>query len=148
MFKDVTDHDWRALECARANDMATNAIFKQTSPEDPEYGSWVKSLKSEEIIGITSRRTSELEPEGLQGTAKAATVHVQAFNNTQAHLLIPERMPYPLKSATWTANLSLLLSTTDYCWKAVEVSAQLVGVPSSKRGCLCPKPFKCGGTSH
>ena len=24
----VTDHDWRALECARANGMATSAMFK------------------------------------------------------------------------------------------------------------------------
>ena len=35
--------------------------------------------------------------------------------------------------ATWTIDLSPLLSTTDYCWKTVEISAQQVGVPSTKR---------------
>ena len=60
-FTDFTDHDWRALECARANGMATRAMFKRTSLGDPEYDSWVRSLKPEAIIGNTSRRTSELE---------------------------------------------------------------------------------------
>ena len=67
-FTGVTDHAWRALKCARANDMATNAMFKRTRPEDPEYGFWVKSLKPKVIIVNTSRRTSKLE-EGAQGTA-------------------------------------------------------------------------------
>ena len=40
-FTGITDHDWRALECTRANGMATNALFKRTYPGDPEYGSWV-----------------------------------------------------------------------------------------------------------
>ena len=44
-----------------------------------------------------------------------------------------ESTPYLLKSATWTDNLSPLLSTTGYCWKAVEMSAQQVGVPSTKK---------------
>ena len=44
-----------------------------------------------------------------------------------------ESTPYLLKSANWTADLSPLLSTTGYGWKAVEMSAQQVGVPSTKR---------------
>ena len=43
------------------NGMATNALLKRTCPEDPEYGSWVKSLKPEVIIGNTSRKANELE---------------------------------------------------------------------------------------
>ena len=131
-FTGVTDRDWRALGCACANGKATSAMFKRTCPGDPEYGSWVKSLKPEVIIGNTSRRTSELE-EGPQGTARAATAIVQAFISSQAHLLILESTPYRLKSATWTTNFSPLLSTTGYSWKAVEMSAQQVRVPSTKR---------------
>ena len=75
-FTGVTGH--RALECARVNGMATSALFKRTCPGDPEYGSWVKSLKPKVIIGNTSRRTNKLE-EGQQGTAGAATTIVQTF---------------------------------------------------------------------
>ena len=39
-FTSVTDHDWRALECARANGMETGALFERTCAGDPEYGSW------------------------------------------------------------------------------------------------------------
>ena len=78
-FIGVTDHDWRALEFTLANGMATKAKFKRTGPGDPEYGSWAESLKLEAIIGNTSRRTSELEPERPQGTARAATTIFQAF---------------------------------------------------------------------
>ena len=39
---------------------------------------------------------------------------------------------YLFKSVTWTADLSALPSTTGYCWKAVEMSAQQIGVPSTK----------------
>ena len=60
-FTGVTDHDWRALECTRANGMATKALFKRTCPGESENGSWVKSLKPEIIIGNTSRRANELE---------------------------------------------------------------------------------------
>ena len=60
-FTGVTDHDWRALECTRAYDMATRALFKRTCPGDSEYGSGVKSFKPEVIIGNTSRRANELE---------------------------------------------------------------------------------------
>ena len=77
-FTVVTDHDRRALECARANGMVTRAMFKRTCPGDPKYGSWVKSLKLEAIIGNISRRTSELE-EGPQGTAGAANTIGRAF---------------------------------------------------------------------
>ena len=131
-FKGVTDHDWRALECNRANDMTTNTLFKRTCPGDPEYGSWVKSLKPEVIIGKTFRRANELE-EGQQDTAGAATTIAHTFISSQAHLLMLESIPYLLKSATWTDDLPPLLSTTGYCWKAVEMSAQQVGVPSTKR---------------
>ena len=132
-FTGVTDHDWRALECARANGLAISALFERTCPGDPEYGSWVKSLKPEVIIGNTSRRTNELEEGPQQGTAEEATIIVQSFNSSQAHLLMLESTPYLLMSETWTADLSPLLSTTGYCWKAVEMSAQQVGAPSTKR---------------
>ena len=132
-FTGVTDHDWRALECARANGMATNPTFKRTIPGNPEYGSWVKPLKPEAIIGNTSGRTSELEPGGPQSPARAATTFVQAFIYSQAHLLILESTAYLLKSATWTVDLSPLLSTTGDCWKAIEVPAQQVSVPSINR---------------
>ena len=130
-FTGVTDHGWRALECTRANGMTTSAPIKRTCPGDPEYRSWMKSLKPEVITGNTSRRTNELE-EG-QGTAGAATTIVQTFISSQVHLLMLESTPYLFKSATWTADLSSLLSTTGFCWKAVEMSAQQVGVPSTKR---------------
>ena len=112
--------------------MATSALFKRTCPGDPEYGFWVKPLKPEVIIGNTSRRAKKLE-EGQQGTAGAATTIFHTFISSQAHLLMLGSTPYLLKSATWTADLSPLLSTTGYCWKAVEMSAQQVGVPSTKR---------------
>ena len=134
---DVTDHDLKALECARANGMATSAMFKRTYPGDPEYGSWVKSLKPEAIIRKLSRRISELE-EGPQSKAGAATTIVQPFISSQAHLLMLESTPYLLKSATWTAYLSQLLSSTGYSWKAVEMSAQQVGVPSTKNRTFVP----------
>ena len=35
----VTDHDWRALECTRANGMTANVLFKRTCPGDSNYGS-------------------------------------------------------------------------------------------------------------
>ena len=38
-FTGVTEHDWRALECTRANSMATRALSKRTCPGDSEYGS-------------------------------------------------------------------------------------------------------------
>ena len=142
-FTGVIDHDWRTLECARANGMATSAMFKRTSPGDPEHGSWVKFRKPEAIIGNTSRRTSELEQEGLQGMARAATTIVQVFIHSQAHPLMLESTPYLLKSVTWTVDLSPLLSTTGCCWKAVEMSAQQVGLPSTKR-----RPFVACVRNH
>ena len=108
-------------------------MSKRNNPGDSEYGSWVKSLKPEAIIGKISRRTSELEQEGPRGTASAATVFVQAFIFSQAYLLLLENTPYLLKSAICTVDLSPLLSTTGYCWKTVEMSAQQIGVPSTKR---------------
>ena len=45
--------------------METRALFKRTYPGDTEYGSWVKSLKLEAIVGKISRRANELE-EGQQ----------------------------------------------------------------------------------
>ena len=44
-----------------------------------------------------------------------------------------ESMPYLLKSSTWTVDPPPLLSTTGYCWKAVEMAAQQVGVSSTKK---------------
>ena len=131
-FAGITDHDWRALECTRTNGTATNAQFKRMCPGDPDYGSWVKSHKPEVIIGDTSRRANELE-EGQQGTTGAATNIVHTFISSQAHLLILESTPYLLKSAKWMDDLSPLLSTTGCYWEAVELSAQQVGVPSTKR---------------
>ena len=92
----------------------------------------MKSLKPEVIIANTSKRANELE-ERQQGTAGAAATIVHTFISSQAHLLILESTLYLLKSATWTDDLSPLLSTTGYCWKVVEMSAQQVGVPSTKR---------------
>ena len=60
-FTGVTDHNWRALESARANGMATRAMFKETSPGDYKCGSLVRYLKPEEIIKKTSTWTSKLE---------------------------------------------------------------------------------------
>ena len=114
------------------NGMATNAQFKRTCPGDPEYGSWGKSREPEVIIGNTSRGANELK-EGQQGTTGAATNIVHTFISSQAHLLILESTPYLLKSADWMDDLSPLLSTTGCCWEAVELSAQQVGVPSTKR---------------
>ena len=98
-----------------------------------KYVSWVRSLKPEAITGNTSRRTSELEQEGPQGTVGEATVLVQVSISSQGRVLMLDSMPYLLKSATWTADLSPLLLSTGYCWNAVEMSAQQVGVPSTKR---------------
>ena len=122
--------------------MATNALFKRTCAGDPEYGSWVKSLKPEVIIRNTSRRANKLE-EGQQNTEGAATTIVHTFISSQAHLLMLESTPYLLKSATWTDGLMPLLSTTGYCLKAVEMSAQQIGVPSTKR-----KPFVACVRNH
>ena len=71
--------------------------------------------------------------EGQEGTIGEATTIVHTFISSQAHLLMLESTPYLLKSATWADNLSPLLPTTGYSWKAVEMSAQQVGVPSTKR---------------
>ena len=54
-FTGITDHDWRALECARLNGKATNSQFKRMCLEDPEYVPWIKSRKPEAIIGNTAR---------------------------------------------------------------------------------------------
>ena len=95
---------------------------KRTCPADSEYGSWVKYLKPEIIIGNTSRRANKLE-EGQQGATGAATNIVHTFISSQAHLLILESTPYLLKSAAWTddplttpVNHTLLLeSDQDVC---------------------------------
>ena len=97
----------------------------------------MKSLKPEIIIGNTSRRTSELE-EGPQGTAGKATTTAQAFISSQAHLLMLESTPYFLKCATRTYDFSPLLSTSGFCWRAVEILAQQVRVPSTKRRTFVP----------
>ena len=112
--------------------MTTGVLFKRTCPGDPEHGSRVKSLKPEVVIGNTSRRANGLE-EGQQGTAGTAPTIVHTFISSQPHLLILKSTPYLLKSATWTVDLSPLLSTTGHCWKAVDLPAQQVGVPSTKR---------------
>ena len=65
--------------------------------------------------------------------AGTATTIVQAFISSQTYLLMMESTTYLLKWATWTAVLSLLLSITGYCWKVVEMSAQQLGVPSTKK---------------
>ena len=71
--------------------------------------------------------------EGQQGTAGEATTIVHTFIFSQANLFMLESTPYFLKSATWTDDLTPLLSTTGYCWKAVEMSTQQVRVLSTKR---------------
>ena len=48
-FTGVTDHDRRALECARANGMETSAILERTSQRDREYGSRVKFFKKQSL---------------------------------------------------------------------------------------------------
>ena len=58
---------------------------------------------------------------------------VHTFIFFQAHFFMLESTPYFLKSATWTDDLTPFLSTTGYCWKAVEMSAQQVRVLSTKR---------------
>ena len=132
-FTDVTDHNWRALESTRANSMATRALSKRTCPGDSEYGSWVKSLKPEIIIGehiqegkLVRRRTTRHSRSSYHHCP-----HLHFLSSP--HLLVLETTPYLPKSAIWTTDLSPLLSTTGYCWKAVEISAQQVGVPSTKR---------------
>ena len=92
----------------------------------------MKSHKPEVVIGNTPRRANGLE-EGHQGTTGAATNIVHTFISSQAHLLILESTPYLLKSAKWMDDLSPLLSTTGCYWEAVELFAQQVGVPSTKR---------------
>ena len=124
------------MKCARANGMATRAMFEQTCSGDPEYGSCVKLLKPEATIGNTSRRTSELELEEPQGTARAVTTIVEPFILSQAHLLMLESTPYLLKSATSITDLAPLLWTAGYCWEAIEMSTQQAGVPSTKRRIL------------
>ena len=131
-FTGITDHDWRALECARLNGKTTNSQFKRMCLEDPEYVPWIKSRKPEAIIGNTSRRANELE-EGRQGTTGTAANIVHAFISSRAHFLIIESTQYLLKSANWTDDLSPLLSTAGCCWEAVELSSQQVGVPSTKK---------------
>ena len=91
-----------------------------------------KSTRCHRLRLDTPRRANELE-EGQQGTAGAAITIVHTFISSQAHLLMLESTPYLLKSATWTDDLTHLLSTIGYCWKAVEMSAQQVGGPSIKR---------------
>ena len=73
---------------------------------------------------------NELE-EGQQGTAGEATTIFYTFIFSQAHLLMLESTPYFLKSATFLSTT--LLSTTGYCWKAGEMSAQQARVLSTKR---------------
>ena len=114
------------------NDMVANAQFEQTCPGDSKDGPWVKSRKPEVIIGNTSRRANELE-EGQQGTTGAVTNIFYIFISSQIHLLTLESTPYLLRCANWMDDLSPLLSTTGCCWKAVELSAQQVEVPSTKR---------------
>ena len=70
--------------------MATSALFKRSCPGDPEYGSWVESLKPEVIIRNTTRRTNEPE-EGQQDTAGAVTTIVHTFISSQTHLLMLEK---------------------------------------------------------
>ena len=122
--------------------MTISALFKRTCAGDPEYGSWVKSLKPEVIIGNMPWMANELE-EGQQSTAGAATTTVHTFISSQVYLLMLESTPYLLKSATWTDGLTPLLSTTGYCLKAVQMSAQQVGVPSTKS-----KPFVACVQTH
>ena len=149
-FTGVTDHNWRTLKCVRANGMATGAMFKRTSPGDPDCGSLVRSLKPEAIIKKTSTRTSKLE-EGPQGLTRAATAIVQALIPSQAHHLIPEITPCLLKSATWTANFSptavdnrvLLESGRD-----VSPTSRSPLNQEKNIRCLCPKLSKRGGTLH
>ena len=125
----VTDPDWRTLESIRANDMAINTLFKRTCPGDPEYDSWVKSLKPNHWKYIQ---------EGKRAGGRT-TMHSRSSYHHCPHLhLLPSPpldavIPYLLKSATWTDDLTPLLSTTGYCLKAVEMLAQQVGVPSTKR---------------
>ena len=79
----------------------------------------------------TSRRANELE-EGQQGTAGVSTTIVHTFIFSQAHLFMLESTPYFLETATLKDDLTPLLSTTGYCWKAVEMSAQQVRVLLTK----------------
>ena len=71
--------------------------------------------------------------EGQQSTAGAATTIVHTFIFSQAHFFMLESTLCFLKSATWTDDHTPLLSTTGYCWKAVEISAQQVRVLPTKR---------------
>ena len=128
-YTGVTGHDWRTLECTRANDIAINALFKRTCPGDPEYGYWVKSLKPNHW---------ECIQEGKRA-GERTTRHSRSSYHHCPHLpLFPSPpldavTPYLLKSATWTDDLTPLLSTTGYCLKAVEMSTRQVEVPSTKR---------------
>ena len=147
-FTSVTDHDWRTLECTRANDMAINALFERTCPEDPEYGSWVKSLKPDHW---------EYIQEGKRARGRT-TRHSRSSYHHCPHLhLLPSP---PLDAGKHTippqvGNLDRRLYTTPVNHRLLLESGR--DVSPTGRGLLnqeenirrlCPKPSKRGGTPH
>ena len=91
---------------------------RESLPRSCETSACRLSAESAEVYS-----TADL-PASAAHTFPSHTALVQAFINSQAHLLLLKSTSYLLKSVTWTTNVSPLLSTTGYCSKAVEISVQ------------------------
>ena len=93
------------------------------------------TFSNSQMSPTTTGHTQEGKRAGGRTTRHSKSSHpiVHTFIFSQAHLFMLESTPYFLKTATWTDDLTPLLSTTGYCWKAVEMSAQQVRVLSTKK---------------
>ena len=84
-------------------------------------------------IGNNCPRTNERQLEEIQVAARAATSVVRIFVESPARLLVLESTSNLLRSITWTTDLQPSLAAAGCSWRAVELSAQQVGVSSTKK---------------
>lgn len=73
------NHDWRALECTRFNELPEQVEPKRITPRSHEWRPWVNKLEPKMLLGDPRRRFDELGLEETREAASAANSIVHVF---------------------------------------------------------------------
>ena len=128
--KGATDHDWRALECVRANGLDEGVRLVRAEPGGEDCKRLLSDLSPSVVMGDASRKPAQQGPGGAATLAKSM---VKAFIDSTARVLLLECHPNLLRSTEWAQVMLPALREAACTVETVEVAANSVGVPSGKR---------------
>ena len=127
--KGGTDHDWRALECVRANGLDEGVqLVRWNLGEDCMR--LLSDLSPSIVMGDASRKPAKQGPVGMATLAKDI---VKVSIDSTATVLLLECHPNLLRSTEWGQVAMPALREAARTVETVELAASSVGVPSGKR---------------